>query len=210
MADEQQRNGREKNPIMGIIGILLVIVLILAVGIWAIVTSTRSDADRLVYTEKADGTLEVSEIKNTYKNGWFCKKTLTVPEEVGGKKVTSIAHIDSSKLQKIVLPDSITSIGAEAFTGDSSLREIELGSSLRTIGDGAWKRCSSLRTISFPDTVETVGSKVFDGAPIEYTQSGGLNYIGNAENPYLVLMGAGDTFLAEATVHEDTKVAAKS
>ncbi len=209
MSDEQQQHGRGSSSSTVVIVILLVILLIVAVGIWAIVTATRSDADRLVYAEKSDGTLEVTEIKSTYKDGWFCRTSLTVPEEVNGKKVTSIAHIDSAKLQKIVLPDSVTNIGTEAFSGNSSLSEIHLGNSVRTIGDGAWKQCSSLRTVSFPNTVETVGVRVFEGAPIEYNQNGGLNYIGNAQNPYLVLMGVGDTFVPEASVHENTKLAAK-
>ena len=183
---------------------------LVAFAVLIIVTATMPDANRLNYTTKADGTLEVAEIKNTYKDGWFCKDSLTVPEQVNGKKVTSVARLDSAKLQKIVLPDSVIEIKTEAFSDCSSLSEMTLGNRLQIIGDGAWKRCSSLHDIKIPQSVRTVGIDVFDGAPIDYHTYNGLNYVGNEENPYLVLIGAGNASLVEACVHEKAKVAANS
>lgn len=183
---------------------------LIAFVVLIIVTATMPDANRLHYTEKADGTLEVAEIKDTYRDGWFCKDSLTVPEQVNGKKVTSVARLDSAKLQKIVLPNSIIEIKSEAFSDCSSLSEIALGNHLQTIGDGAWKRCSSLHDIIIPQSVRIVGIDIFEGTPIDYHTYNGLNYVGNEENPYLVLIGAENASIVEVCVHEDAEVAANS
>lgn len=189
--------------------VAILALFLIAFAVLIIVTATMPDANRLNYTEKADGTLEVAEIKNTYKDGWFCRDSLIVPEEVKGKKVTSVARLDSAKLQEIVLPDSVTEIKEEAFAGCSSLREITLGDTLQTVGDGAWKNCPSLHKLLLPQSIQTFGKAVFEGTPIEYNTVGGMNYVGNEENPYLVLVGAEET-LSVARVHEETKVAAKA
>lgn len=192
--------------------VVVAIVFLLVLGVAALIAATAAapDSDRLNYVEKADGTLEVSEIKNTYKDGWFCRDLLTVPEQVDGKKVTSVARLDSAKLQKIILPNSVTEIKEEAFAGCSSLVEIILGNDLQIIGDGAWKNCSSLHNIVIPQSVRLFGKAVFEGTPIDYHTADGLNYVGSDENPYFALVGAGDVSLKEAHVHESAKVAARS
>ncbi len=191
------------------------LLIVIAVAVFALivtitVTALLPDYMRLEYTEKADGTLEVTEIKCTYKDGWFCKTSLTVPTEVKGKKVTSINKLDSAKVQTIILPDSITEIKSEAFASDTSLKEIALGNNLKIIGDNAWKNCSSLKNIVLPQSLTNVGATIFDGTPIQYTQENGLNYVGNEQNPYLVLIGAADSSLEEVHINEKTVVAAKS
>lgn len=190
--------------------VAVLVLFAIAFAILIIVTATAPDPNRLLYTEKEDGTLEVEGIKNTYRDGWFCKYRLAVPESVKGKQVTSVARLDSAKLQEIVLPDSVTEIKAEAFAGCSSLKEITLGSNLQTVGDGAWKNCPSLSKITIPQSVRVFGKAVFDGTPIEFHTAEGLNYVGNEENPYLVLIGAEDASLGKVRVHENAKVAARA
>ncbi len=190
--------------------VAILALFLIAFAVLIIVTATMPDANRLNYTEKADGTLEVAEIKNSYKDGWFCKDSLIVPEQVKGKKVTSVARLDSAKLQKIILPDSITEIKSKAFSDCSSLSEITLGNHLEIIGDGAWTRCTSLHEVRIPQSVRTVGINIFDDTPIKYNIYEGLNYVGNNENPYLVLIGAENTSITEVRMHENTEVAANS
>lgn len=123
MSDKQQRFDRSKLSKLGIIALILAI-LFLVVGVLATVTATASDANRLIYIEKEDGTLEVESIKDTYRDGWFCKLRLTIPEEVNGKQVTSLARFDSAKVEEVILPQSLVEIKSGAFSECVHLKEV--------------------------------------------------------------------------------------
>ena len=63
------------------------------------------------------------------------------------------------QLQKVIIPDSVTTIGDGAF-GSNYLKEIIIPSSVTTIGDGAFAK-NDLRTIKIPDYVTTIGDGAF-------------------------------------------------
>jgi hypothetical protein len=78
--------------------------------------------------------------------------------------VTSIgvlAFHECSSLTAIEIPSSVTSIGGWAFEGCSSLTAIEIPSSVTTIGDCAFDRCSSLTAIEIPSSVTIIGDDAF-------------------------------------------------
>jgi hypothetical protein len=52
-----------------------------------------------------------------------------------------------STLTSVVIPDSIKSIGDEAFYGCSSLTEITIPDGVTSIGDGAFAGCPSVRVL---------------------------------------------------------------
>ncbi len=180
MSDERQPYERGEQSNTWIFVTFIIILLIIVVGILAAVTATAPDASRLVYAEKEDGTLEVTEIKNTYKDGWFCRTSLTVPEEVDGKRVTSVARLDSAKLQTIILPESVTEIKARAFSDCTSLSELVWSDGITSIGDGALQNCSSLKSIRLPAGVTEIKAKTFSGCSSlsEITWSGAIASIG--------------------------------
>lgn len=68
-----------------------------------------------------------------------------------------------SNLTEINLPDNLTSIGEEAFSGCSSLTEINLPDNLTSIGGFAFYGCSSLTGIHLPANLTSIGR-----APFEY------------------------------------------
>ena len=79
----------------------------------------------------------------------------------GSPKLTSIQLRGCRSLTKVVLPDSITEIGNEAFAGCSSLASITVPGSVTSIGDSAFSFCSSLASISIPDSVTSIGYRAF-------------------------------------------------
>ena len=61
----------------------------------------------------------------------------------------------------IVIPESVTKIGDNAFPDCESLQGIVIPKSVTEIGDGAFYGCKSLQSIVIPDSVTKIGSRPF-------------------------------------------------
>ena len=59
------------------------------------------------------------------------------------------------------IPDSVTSIVDDAFSGCSSLTSITIPDSVTSIGDHTFYDCSRLTSITIPDSVTSIGSNAF-------------------------------------------------
>ena len=66
-------------------------------------------------------------------------------------------------LTAIELPDGLTSIGNRAFNYCESLTALELPGSLTSIGDGAFARCKKLYSIELPESIASIGGNPFSG-----------------------------------------------
>ena len=71
-----------------------------------------------------------------------------------------------TKLQRVTLPESITTIYSDAFYGCSKLGDINLPEGLTNICKRAFYNCN-LDTITIPSTVNNMDEKVFYGNPLE-------------------------------------------
>ena len=63
----------------------------------------------------------------------------------------------------VVIPNSVESIGAEAFADRETLTSITLGNSVTSIYNFAFVGCSSLTSITLSDSVKSIGACAFDG-----------------------------------------------
>lgn len=68
-----------------------------------------------------------------------------------------------SGVEKVTVPDGVTTIGGYAFYNCGTMKSINLPASIETVEHHAFRQCSSLTTISIPDAVETVGRECFWG-----------------------------------------------
>lgn len=101
-------------------------------------------------------------------------QAVVIPAEINGKKVVGIADEAFSQtkanvgyakwITSVTLPDTIKSIGANAFYGCSRVKEIVLPDGLETIGEGAFRYCNSLTEINIPASVKEIGDIAFKQA----------------------------------------------
>jgi len=78
--------------------------------------------------------------------------------------ITSIGNYAFSSLQNLVevhLPESVKSIGENAFSGCSSLESIKLPDGISKIADYTFYRCESLKKIVLPANLKEIGTRAF-------------------------------------------------
>jgi len=68
---------------------------------------------------------------------------------------------ENAEITKLIIPNSVTSIGNSAFTGCSGLTSIEIPSSVTSIGESAFSGCSGLTSIEIPSSVTSIGNSAF-------------------------------------------------
>ena len=106
-----------------------------------------------------------------YYNGWTtnttqspfvnCDALQNVTLENGMKIVANCLFDEHAALKKIVIPDTVTTIGKYCFYNAVNLEDVTLSKNLYEIGDKAFSQCTSLEKIVLPDTVGSMGASVF-------------------------------------------------
>ena len=76
--------------------------------------------------------------------------------------IGSNAFYNCSGLTSITIPNSVTSIGEDAFTG-SGLTSVTIPNSVTSIGSIAFRYCSSLTSVTIPNSVTSIGEAAFLG-----------------------------------------------
>lgn len=133
-------------------------------------------------------------------------KVITIPSSVevieesafeGCDNLTTVLFAEGSKLRVIE---------AKAFTQCHSLEGINLPEGLVEIGWRAFFDCESIETLSIPSSVTKIHDDMYRENPnLEHAEYGNAYYLGNDENPYLMLVKVIDDTASSVTVHKDTK-----
>ena len=72
------------------------------------------------------------------------------------------SFVSGSKITTVNIPNSVTSIGANAFSGCANLASVNLGNSVESIGNSAFSGCSNLSDkLTIPNSVSSIGSNAF-------------------------------------------------
>ena len=73
------------------------------------------------------------------------------------------AFSGNEALYKVVIPDSVKTIGPSAFENCTNLTKVSIGSSVKSIGSAAFSGCKFLQSINIPAKCDSLGSGVFAG-----------------------------------------------
>lgn len=100
-----------------------------------------------------------------------------VSAEIKGN-ITDIGHaafLTANKLSSVILPNTVTTIGSQAFQ-ETLLTSIVIPDSVTEIKNNAFSNAFSLTSLILPSSVTTVGQWAFSGIPntaVIYCQQGG-------------------------------------
>ncbi len=79
------------------------------------------------------------------------------------KSQTTVIQYPSGKAGRYTIPDSVTSIGSEAFYGCEWLSSVTIPDSVTNIGSQAFSGCTSLASVAIPNSVTNIGWQTFSG-----------------------------------------------
>ncbi len=87
-------------------------------------------------------------------------------------------------LTTLEIPDNIVSIGICSFEHSRQLISVSFGNGLTTIGGYAFLNCENLSTVTFPNSLTNIGMGAFEGTPWYDNQPDGLVYAGKVAYAY--------------------------
>ena len=112
-----------------------------------------------------------------------------------------------SELSKVTIPNTVTYIDDYAFNGCTNLTTITIPNSVKKIGSAAFNGCSELTSITIPESVTRVGMGTFGNCDkLDYNVYDNGCYIGNEENPYMIMFKSKKQDIISCAVHNKCKI----
>ena len=112
---------------------------------------------------------------------------VVIPETISGIRVTEIASFAFRKtdrrasLRSVVIPNTVTTIGYNAFLDNAELSSVVLPNAITRIEQAVFKGCKSLQSITIPNSVTTINDEAFmDCGLTSVTLSNRLEVIGDS------------------------------
>jgi len=131
--------------------------------LFLLTTTVAVKAGDYTYTTNSDNTLTITGYTGT--NG-----LVVIPSTIEGRTVAHIGYgafgafgcDENTWLTSIIIPDSVISIGGDAFYHCSMLTNAIIPDSVTSIGDEAFGDCHNLTSVRIPIRLTSIGSYVFD------------------------------------------------
>ena len=106
-----------------------------------------------------DGLVYTDNTKTTLVSVDNSLTSVTIPDSV--ESIGSNAFYNCTGLTSVTIPDSVENIGNSAFSGCNGLTSVTIGNSVTNIGNSAFKGCSGLTSVTVPNSVTSIGSNAF-------------------------------------------------
>lgn len=126
--------------------IKLIVLFAAMVVLAAVMFGFESSALSFQYMETSDGTVAIRGYSGE-------TTTLTIPEEIDGKTVTTISDkaFYEDELTSVTIPDTVVYIGESAFRLCENLKEVRIGAGVKSVGKYAFSYCDSIEKVYAKD-----------------------------------------------------------
>ena len=85
----------------------------------------------------------------------------SVPNYIILDVIPTFCFFNCSSLTSVTIPNSVTTIGHNAFEGCSSLTSVTIPNSVTLIDEGVFSGCTSLTSVTIPNSVEIIYDQAF-------------------------------------------------
>lgn len=180
---------------------------------------------------------EFTETTDAESSNTYVPASLKIVTITNANSLSEKAFLNCSSINKIYLPETLVSIGANAFSGCSisyneldgalylgsvdnkrmvlieavnkNIASFEISTDTTIIADEAFKDCVFLKDINIPTNIKSIGTDAFTGCDrIQYNSIDGMLYLGSGNNKYYMLVRPENSRITSVSVREGTSIIA--
>ena len=175
---------RPKRLISLLVAVCMMITMLPLSAVTAFAADTASSTEQEIsvgdykyaYTVNADGsTATITEFRGPVDPKNTGPYDIDIPEKLGDYTVTVLGEdsfstddfdsplydIHHTKIHSVTIPQSVTSIGKDAFAQCRALQSLTIDDAATSIGDWAFDECYKLTTLSLGKKITTIGDYAF-------------------------------------------------
>ena len=148
---------------------IYILLIALLMGLSAKAESSGTCGANLKWDLTDDGVLtisgegEMTDYSFLSRSPWYDQNIKRIIIDDSVTTIGNYAFSDCSSLTSVTIPNSVTTIGYHAFSGCWSLTSVTIPNSVTTIAWDAFRGCSLLTSVTIPNSVTTIGGYAFMG-----------------------------------------------
>lgn len=154
---------------------------------YGVYTYTEDLPEIVVVPEEIEGEPITVLMEKCFADSRLCR--IILPDSL--RKIEDWAFRKAMNLTEVKIPDGVTTVGYAVFKQCKNLRYLDLGRHTKTVGSNLCEHCKSIEEFILWDDLESIGYDLFvgGGKKLKYTEFSHGLYLGNPENPYVMLTG---------------------
>ena len=182
------------------------------------ITLDASECLSLKFTSNGDGTASVAAASSSRPIGdLIIPANVIIDGEINkvtaiGPSIYSFAYCND--LKSVTLPDSIISIGGNAFYNCSNLTKINLPKGITKIPDSVFFGCTNLESLTISGEITHVGTNAFHDCSKLIKTEGEIQYIkaivNGSLNEHFILFDATSSSMTNISVSDECKIIGSS